>query len=131
MTSEILNGNIVCKGFFDNLTLRNAWLNCSWIGAKQGMIDPLRETQASALKIQNHLSTKEQEYCGEGNWYDAMRDYQKEVQTIDELGIAPIIPGAPQFTNNTDTKENTDANNTDTKENIVYMEDLKEINSET
>ena len=38
-----------------------AYSNCEWIGAGQGMIDPLKETQAQVLALKHGLTTKEVE----------------------------------------------------------------------
>ena len=103
LTSEILTGNIVADGFFDNLTTREAWLGKSWIGSKQGMIDPLRETQASVLRVDNRLSTREQEYTREGDWDDAMRDFKKLDDLLTELNIQPKAQMDTEILKNQDT----------------------------
>ena len=46
--------------FYDGLNAE-AYAKCEWIGAGQGQIDPLKETQASILKVKAGLSTKEAE----------------------------------------------------------------------
>lgn len=44
--------------FYDALNAE-AYSACEWIGAGQGQIDPLKETQASVLKVKSGFSTKE------------------------------------------------------------------------
>lgn len=46
--------------FYDPV-FREALLKCSWIGASRGQIDEMKETQSAILRIQNGLSTWEDE----------------------------------------------------------------------
>lgn len=45
--------------FYEGLNAE-AYSACDWLGAGQGMIDPLKETQADVLALKNGLMTKEQ-----------------------------------------------------------------------
>ena len=57
-----------------------AYSACEWIGAGQGQIDPLKETQASILKIKAGLSTKENEIAKSsgGDWRTIARQIKRE-----------------------------------------------------
>lgn len=61
---------------------QNADVYCaaSWIGAGQGQIDPLKETQAAILKIKNGLSTQEVEIArmSGGDWRQVKRQIRRE-----------------------------------------------------
>ncbi|RWP29850.1 phage portal protein [Mesorhizobium sp.] len=46
--------------FYDGMNAE-AFSACEWIGAGQGQIDPLKETQAALLRLKSGLSTKESE----------------------------------------------------------------------
>jgi lambda family phage portal protein len=61
---------------------------CDWIGAFQGQIDELKETQASVMKLQNGLSTLEIENAKAGNdWRRIMRQIKREQDVKDALDI--------------------------------------------
>lgn len=57
-----------------------AYSACEWIGAGQGQIDPLKETQASILKVKAGLSTKEIEIAkmSGGDWRATARQIKRE-----------------------------------------------------
>ncbi|MGX7874471.1 phage portal protein [Mesorhizobium sp. ORM6] len=65
--------------FYDGLNAE-AFSACEWIGAGQGQIDPLKETQAAVLKIVNGLSTKEIEIAkmSGGDWRKTARQIARE-----------------------------------------------------
>lgn len=65
--------------FYDGLNAE-AFSACEWIGAGQGQIDPLKETQAAVLKIVNGLSTKETEIAkmSGGDWRKTARQIARE-----------------------------------------------------
>lgn len=54
-------GLIDCPGFFDDIVVRRAWSRVRWMGVAPASIDPLKETQAAALKIKTGISTVDQE----------------------------------------------------------------------
>lgn len=69
-----------------------AYSQCEWIGAGQGQIDPLKETQASILKIKAGLSTKEIEIAkmSGGDWRATARQISRE-RAEDEFYKNPSI----------------------------------------
>ena len=60
----------------------DAYSRCEWIGAGQGQIDPLKETQAAILKIKSGLSTKEIEIAkmSGGDWRATARQINREIE---------------------------------------------------
>lgn len=66
--------------FYDGLNAE-AYSACEWIGAGQGQIDPLKETQAAILKIKAGLSTKEIEIAkmSGGDWRRTARQISREI----------------------------------------------------
>ncbi|QPC91440.1 phage portal protein [Mesorhizobium sp. INR15] len=73
--------------FYDGLNAE-AFSSCEWIGAGQGQIDPLKETQASVLKIKNGLSTKETEIAkmSGGDWRKTARQIKRERDLDEKYG---------------------------------------------
>lgn len=65
--------------FYDGLNAE-AFSNAEWIGAGQGQIDPLKETQAAVLKIKSGLSTQEYEIAriSGGDWRNVKRQIARE-----------------------------------------------------
>ena len=73
--------------FYDGLNA-DAYASCEWIGAGQGQVDPLKETQAAILKLKNGLSTKEHEIArlAGGDWRKVARQIARERDLDDSLG---------------------------------------------
>lgn len=69
-----------------------AYCACEWIGAARGQIDELKETQASVLKINNRLTTRESEMAKMHgtDWRRVMRQIAREERTMKKLGIEPV-----------------------------------------
>jgi lambda family phage portal protein len=55
-------GRISAPGFFEDPVIRKAWSKAVWGGMGNGQLDPIKETKASILKINNSLSNYEKEY---------------------------------------------------------------------
>lgn len=69
-----------------------AYCKATWIGAGQGQIDPLKETQAAILKIKSGLSTQEVEIAkmSGGDWRQIKRQIKREY-AMDKLLESPSI----------------------------------------
>lgn len=91
MFEAIAKGRISAPGFFDDPTVKASWLRAGWIGAGQGMIDPMKETTAAEKRIKNRITTREREYeqLVGGDWYGAMNNFAKEIDHLDDLEINP------------------------------------------
>lgn len=85
---EALKGRSI-PNIYDSLAME-AYTRCDWIGAARGMIDELKETQASILRIKQGLTTYEDELGRQGkDWRATFRQMKREQDLMDELGIAP------------------------------------------
>jgi len=63
---------------------------CDWIGASRGQIDELKETQAAVLRINNGLSTAEDELARLGkDFRKVFRQLKREMVMKEALGILP------------------------------------------
>lgn len=89
LTEAVLKGRIQAPGFFDDPVIRFAWCGSTWSGPGQGQLDPLKETKASALRIQNRLSTHEDEYVAiqGGDWESSMHRLGREETFLENLGL--------------------------------------------
>lgn len=87
LSEAVANGRIEAPGFFDDPAVRQAWCGCVWMGASMGHVDPLKEVKAAAERINNNISTQEQEaaeYNG-NDWAANVRQRRKEVAVAEEL----------------------------------------------
>lgn len=96
MTEAIIKGRIKAPGFFDDPLIRAAWLGSSWAGPGQGQLDPLRETNAAALRIEKRLSNYDDEFTAinGADWTGAMSRLARENQLLKEHDLMPIVEGA-------------------------------------
>ncbi len=104
LSEAVATGRIEAPGFFDDPAIRQAWCGCVWMGASMGHVDPLKEVNAAAMRIQNNITTQEQEaseYNG-NDWAANVRQRRKEIEALRELlGDAANMP-----TENKDNEEN-------------------------
>jgi len=87
LSEAVAAGRIDAPGFFDDPAIRQAWCGCVWMGASMGHVDPLKEVNAAVARIQNNISTQEQEaseYNG-NDWAANVRQRAKELAVQREL----------------------------------------------
>lgn len=74
--------------FYEGLN-KEAYCQCEWIGASRGQIDELKETQAAVLRLENNLSTFEDEIARTGkDFRRVFRQRAREKKLMDEAGLA-------------------------------------------
>jgi lambda family phage portal protein len=121
VTEAVALGYLDAPGFFEDPIARQAWLGCRWTGPAPGQIDEESEVQASILKINNGLSTLEEETAAltGGNWERNHRQQVKERRAREAAGltmepIAGRIRTEPQQPEGEDTPdERVDGDDTD------------------
>lgn len=91
---EMVNaGKIEAPGYYDN---RWAYERCKWIGPGRGWVDPVKEADASGIRLQNNLSTLEQECAEQGlDWEEVLEQRATEIEAMRELGFAVVDPTKP------------------------------------
>jgi lambda family phage portal protein len=73
-------------GFYD---ARSDWIACRWIGPGRGWIDPVKEVQASVMKIDAGLSTLENEAAEQGaDWLEVAEQRAYENDVLEHLGLS-------------------------------------------
>lgn len=83
-------GRISAPGFFEDYSIRQAWVKSSWSGMGNGQLDPLKETKAAVLRINNTLSNFEKEYNGihdDGDWEGSTTKLGFEHEIIKSQGL--------------------------------------------
>lgn len=84
---------IYIPGYFEDDEIRTAVLCSDWVGEAPGQIDPVRETTASILKINNGLSTRHAESIKDGTDFDVnIPKLKRENQAMLEAGLATEQP---------------------------------------
>ena len=86
LSEAVASGRIEAPGFFEDPAIRDAWCGCMWMGASMGHVDPLKEVKAAEHRIQNNISTQEQEaseYNG-NDWNENIRQRKKEMSALAE-----------------------------------------------
>lgn len=115
---------------------KNAFSTCVWHGAGRGQIDPLKETQASVLKISSGLSTYEKE-MGElhgEDWREVFEQQAREKAMRKELSLdedlnankplstEPTDDDRPDKTNPKKPKKDKDADGDGIENESSYLE---------
>lgn len=99
LTEAVIRGRLNAPGFMDDLSVRRAYLKCSWRGPAQGQLNPLDEVNAAARRIDEGITTLEQETAEMtgGDWESNHPQSVKEVKRRRADGLTPIPtePAAP------------------------------------
>lgn len=64
LAEAVAIGRIKAPGFFNDPVIRKAWSTAEWNGPAPGQVDPVKEVEAAVRRIDNGLSTREQETMG-------------------------------------------------------------------
>jgi capsid protein len=82
----------VPKGCADFYDAPAAWLNADWIGPARGYVDPVKEAQASALRIDGRISTLEREAAEQGqDWEEILAQLARERDAMANLGLPGVV----------------------------------------
>lgn len=101
----VATGRIQAPGFFTDPVRRKLWSKAIWIGPSPGQIDPVKEVQAAALRIQHRFSTHEREAMElTGMDYDNNVDVLKR-----EYAAAAGLPNVPPVSTTDEGGENRNA----------------------
>ena len=123
-------GKTAAEVFYDPV-LREALLNCTWIGASRGQIDEKKETESAIMRITNNLSTLEKECARLGDDYrQILRQRLREKKLMESMGLemAGVAKKAPaaakQSTDSGDDTEDESTDNTNGDDNDTGEEDV-------
>lgn len=89
ITEAVATGRLKAPGFFSDPLIRRAWLGCLWIGDGKAQIDPLKEINAAARRIELTISSLEEEslkFTGTP-WEDKLPQILKERAILRANGI--------------------------------------------
>lgn len=96
LSEAVARGRIKAPGFFNDPAIKAAWCGADWIGPAQGMLDPVKEVQAAAARVDRGFSTHERETTEltGGNWDENIGQIARERKLLAE--IAPAAPTIEQ-----------------------------------
>lgn len=99
LSEAIAIGRIKSPGFFNDPLKRKAWCNAEWYGPVMGVLDPMKEIQASTLRVQAGVSTREKEAAEMTgtSWDENVERLSIEQNRMKELGIAINFPVDTNF----------------------------------
>lgn len=88
MEEAVSKGKIDAPDFYEN---RAAYCRCQWIGPGRGLLDPLKEAQASDLRMKMGASTLEKECAEQGeDWEEVLQQRARERSLALSLGMEDI-----------------------------------------
>lgn len=98
LTEAVLKGRVIAPGFFDNPMIAYAYSWAEWNGPTQGQLDPLKEVNAAAARVENGFSTRQRETMEltGGDWELNNRQRAKEERMRREAGLGQPQPVAIQ-----------------------------------
>lgn len=117
MEEAVALGRIAAPGFFDDPARRIAYLQADWIGDAPAQIDPTKEVDAAAKRLEIGVSTLAEEtmQLTGGVWKDKHREQVKERRMRERDGLAvvkmpgPATPAQPSRGTDRETEEREDA----------------------
>ncbi|MFX3673295.1 MAG: phage portal protein [Paenisporosarcina sp.] len=89
LNEAISSGRINAPGFFDDPIIRKAYAGAEWNGPSQGQIDPLKEVNAAAKRVEEGFSTRSRETTEltGGDYWKNTRQRVREEQSRREGGL--------------------------------------------
>lgn len=102
MDEAVAIGRILAPGYFDDPAIRMAYLGADWVGDAPPSLDPKKEAEASALKVDKGLSDRATEIAANSgrSWTSVVRQLAREKKEMDAAGLTPVPqPGAAAPTN--------------------------------
>lgn len=113
LTEAILKGRITAPGFFDDPAIKAAWCGAEWYGDCQGQLDPMKEANAAAVRVNEGFSTREREAAElTGLKFENINaTRQREEKMRREAGLTVDITAPPESkpqNTDSDTEDDTD-----------------------
>lgn len=119
LEEEIASGNIPLppgkdRSWFYEPLVKDALIQCSWIGASRGQVDESKETDAALARIAGGLSTYEIECARLGqDFRDIFEQRAREQKIIDKYGLVFVSKNSQpaQTTQDNSANQNDNTNN--------------------
>ncbi len=87
LAEAVARGRVSAPGFWGDPLIRKAWCRAEWNGPAQGQLDPVKEVNAAAIRVQNGFSTRERETMeiNGGDFDRNVRQLKRENQMMSEV----------------------------------------------
>lgn len=100
LADAVASGLVSAPGFFTDPLVRAAWCGAAWSGDGPGSIDPEKEVNAAAKRMEIGITTLSEEIIGYdgGDWETKHRQQVDERQARERDGLAAPVgmqPGSP------------------------------------
>lgn len=98
LAEAIAIGRVEAPGFFEDPLIRKAWCNADWYGPVMGVLDPVKEAEGAALRIQYGFSTREKEAAEMTgtDWDENVERLAIEQKTMERLGVSVLAAYVPK-----------------------------------
>jgi lambda family phage portal protein len=95
MEEAVAAGRLSAPGFFDDPLIRKSYLGCRWIGDAPGQIDPVKEITAAGLRLEEGITTLEEETITMtgGDWEENTAQQALELTQRKAAGLISSAPG--------------------------------------
>lgn len=91
ITEAVASGRLSAPGFFSDPLIRQAWLGTIWTGDAASQIDPVKEVEAAAARVDLLISSRAEE-CARltgTDWENKVPQLIKERRIIEGNGLSP------------------------------------------
>lgn len=89
LEEAVWRGYIDLPGFKDSRAVRNAWCRGTWLGPSPGWVDPVKEVEAAALRIQLGISCLRDEAAANGyDWLDLLDQLALEQEELGRRNLS-------------------------------------------
>lgn len=110
LTEAIAKGRVNAPGFFDDPIIRKAYCRAEWNGPTQGQLDPLKEVNAAAKRVEEGFSTRTRESMElTGTNYFANHSLRVQEEKLRSEAGFGVVPKAVPVQKENDTDEEDDA----------------------
>lgn len=94
MEEAVAKGRVPAPRFFSDPAFRHAYLQAEWFGDSPGQIDPTKEVEAAAKRLELTVSTLAEEtmQLTGGVWKDKLRERAKERRLLEQNGLGTGQP---------------------------------------
>lgn len=98
LAEAVAKGRINAVGFFSDPKIKAAYCSAQWIGPAQGLLNPVQEVNAAAMRVKNGFSTRARETTEMtgGDFNENVRDLVNEEKMMQEVYSLQASDGQTQ-----------------------------------
>ncbi len=102
LAEAVARGRVSAPGFWGDPLIRKAWCRAEWNGPAQGQLDPVKEVNAAAIRVQNGFSTRERETMeiNGGDFDRNVRQLKREQELMEGVNGNAVQSGGASAASN-------------------------------